>query len=83
VLVRRVCENQGVLAVFMFEKIIDPADCYDHVLQVTGMNNREIGDLLDVDYSSVSLGRSRLRKKIAEEKHIRLLVRRIEQLCQG
>jgi hypothetical protein len=34
----------------------------------TGMNNREIGDLLDVDYSSVSLGRSRLRKKIAEEK---------------
>jgi hypothetical protein len=34
VLVRRVCENQGVLAVFMFEKIIDPADRYDHVLQV-------------------------------------------------
>jgi REP element-mobilizing transposase RayT len=48
-----------------------------------GMNNREIGDLLDIDYSTVSQGRSRLRKKVAEEKHIRSLVQRIEQLCQG
>jgi DNA-directed RNA polymerase specialized sigma24 family protein len=47
-----------------------------------GMNNREIGDLLGIDYSTVSQGRSRLRKKVAEEKYIRLLVQRIEQICQ-
>lgn len=47
-----------------------------------GMNNREIGELLGVDYSTVSQGRSRLRKKIAENQGIELLVRRIEQFCQ-
>jgi hypothetical protein len=47
-----------------------------------GMNNREIGDLLGIDYSTVSQGRSRLRKKVTEEKYIGLLVQRIEQICQ-
>jgi hypothetical protein len=31
------------------------------------MNNREIGDLLDVDYSTVIQGRSRLRKRLLKK----------------
>jgi REP element-mobilizing transposase RayT len=43
-----------------------------------GFNNREIGDLLGVDYSTVSQGRKRLRDKTRSDQNIRLVLERLE-----
>lgn len=43
-----------------------------------GLNNREIGDLLGVDYSTVSQGRKRLLIKAASDKQLNHLLARIE-----
>ena len=44
-----------------------------------GLKGSEIGKLLDLDYSTVSVGRKRLRNKIAKENdgELAILVRRI------
>ena len=47
-----------------------------------GLNNREIGDIMGVDYSTVSQGRKRLRERAEKDKNIRLLIERINQKCQ-
>lgn len=44
-----------------------------------GLNNREIGELLGVDYSTVSQGRKRLRDKGEKDKKIRLLLDNIDK----
>lgn len=43
-----------------------------------GLNNREIGDLLDVDYSTVSQGRKRLREKAEKDSDVELIIRSID-----
>lgn len=43
-----------------------------------GLNNREIGDLLDVDYSTVSQGRKRLLRKSSKDKQVEKLLLNIE-----
>ena len=43
-----------------------------------GLNNREIGELLGVDYTTVSQGRKRLRSKVAKDREIRLFIERID-----
>jgi len=48
----------------------------------TGLNNREIGELMALDYSTVSVGRRRLRGKLFNDSELRDLVRRIEEGCQ-
>ncbi|MBA7543458.1 hypothetical protein ES705_35789 [subsurface metagenome] len=48
----------------------------------TGLNNREIGELMALDYSTVSVGRKRLREKLFNKSNLRDLVRRIEESCQ-
>lgn len=47
----------------------------------TGLKNREIGELMTLDYSTVSVGR-RLREKLFDKSDLRDLVRRIEEGCQ-
>ena len=47
-----------------------------------GLNNREIGDIMGVDYSTVSQGRKRLRERAEKDQNIRLLIERINQKCQ-
>ena len=42
-----------------------------------GLNNREIGDLLGLDYSTVSQGRKRLREKAEKIKELKALLDRI------
>ncbi len=42
-----------------------------------GLNNREIGELLGVDYSTVSQGRKRLRQKISKDRETETLWNRI------
>jgi hypothetical protein len=44
-----------------------------------GLNNREIGNLLDVDYSTISQGRKRLREKAENDKDIEMLINSIER----
>ena len=43
----------------------------------SGLKGREIGKLLDLDYSTVSVERKRLRSKIAKDYDVSNLVRRI------
>jgi FixJ family two-component response regulator len=38
-----------------------------------GLNNREIGDLLGVDYLTASLGRKRLRDKTKRNQNVHLV----------
>jgi len=47
-----------------------------------GLKNREIGELMALDYSTVSVGRRRLREKLFNKSNLRDLVRRIEEGCQ-
>jgi hypothetical protein len=63
-------------------------DSYRQILmemlyRYTGLNNREIGELMALDYSTVSVGRRRLREKLFNDSEIRDLVRRIEEGCQA
>lgn len=49
-----------------------------------GMNGREIGDLMGVDYSAVSVARKRFRASLASDKNILRLMKKIEdRLSQG
>lgn len=43
----------------------------------SGLKGREIGKLLDLDYSTVRVGRKRLRSKITQDNDVSNLVRRI------
>jgi hypothetical protein len=45
-----------------------------------GMNQREIGELLGLDYSSVSVGRKRLREAMEKDKGLGRLLDKIEAL---
>ena len=45
-----------------------------------GLNNREIGSLLGVDYSTVSQGRKRLLNKAVKDKQLKQLVESIEAI---
>ena len=47
-----------------------------------GLNNREIGDIMGVDYSTVSQGRKRLLDRAVKDQKIRLLIDRINKKCQ-
>ncbi|MEW6519836.1 MAG: transposase [Thermodesulfobacteriota bacterium] len=51
----------------------------DLLYRLGGMKNKEIGELLGVDYSTVSLGRKRLAEKRKKDKQLHLVIRAIEQ----
>lgn len=50
----------------------------DVLYRFGGLKGTEIGELLGVDYSTVSLGRKRLREKLQKDRELRLLLSRIE-----
>ncbi|TFH49367.1 MAG: hypothetical protein E4G89_04915 [Methanothrix sp.] len=50
----------------------------DLLYRLGGMKNKEIGEMLGVDYSTVSLGRKRLKEKREKDKRLDLVVRGIE-----
>jgi REP element-mobilizing transposase RayT len=71
-----------------WEQIKSTPDSYRQILmdmlyRYTGLNNREIGELMALDYSTVSVGRRRLRGKLFNDSELRDLVRRIEEGCQA
>ena len=43
-----------------------------------GMNQREIGELMGLDYSAVSVGRKRFREAVEEDRRLGGLARRVE-----
>jgi putative transposase len=47
--------------------------------RVGGLKGVEIGEMMGVDYSTVSLGRKRLKEKLTEDKNFSLLMERIEK----
>ena len=66
-----------------FEEIKAERGCIRQVamylLQRKGvLKGREIGELLGVDYSTVSVGQKRLRERLLKDGTIRQLVKRIE-----
>jgi putative transposase len=50
----------------------------DLLYRLGGLKGREIGNMFDVDYSTVSVSRKRLRGKIQEENDLKRLLFRIE-----
>ena len=42
----------------------------DLLYRVGGLSGTEIGEMMGVDYSTVSLGRKRLREKLKGDKHL-------------
>ena len=45
-----------------------------------GMNQREIGELMEVDYSTVSVGRKRFREALEEDRRLGGIARRVEAI---
>lgn len=48
--------------------------------QYGGLNNRQIAELMHLDYSTVSRGRKRLRRKIETDRNLTKLVEKIEEI---
>lgn len=51
----------------------------DLLYRVGGLMRVEIGEILGMDYSTVSQGRRRLREKIKEDRKLKILMNRIER----
>ena len=51
----------------------------DILYRIGGLKGVDIGELIGVDYSTVSQGRKRLREKIEKDKKLKQLVDRIER----
>lgn len=50
----------------------------DLLYRVGGLSGTEIGEMIGVDYSTVSQGRKRLREKVKRDKHLSLIIKRVE-----
>ena len=42
------------------------------------LSGTEIGKMMEVDYSTVSVGRNRLREKLKSDKHLSQIIKRVE-----
>ncbi|UJS20747.1 MAG: hypothetical protein L3J18_17970 [Candidatus Brocadia sp.] len=43
-----------------------------------GLSGTEIGEIMGVDYSTVSVGRKRLRERLNGNKHLSQMIQRVE-----
>ena len=50
----------------------------DLLYRVGGLSGTEIGEMMGVDYSTVSQGRKRLREKLKHDKHLSQIIKRVE-----
>jgi DNA-directed RNA polymerase specialized sigma24 family protein len=50
----------------------------DLLYRVGGLKGTEIGEMMDVDYSTVSQGRKRLREKLKSDKNLSKFIQKIE-----
>ena len=50
----------------------------DLLYRVGGLSGTEIGEIMGVDYNTVSQGRKRLREKLKGDKHLSRIIKRVE-----
>ena len=50
----------------------------DLLYRVDGLSGTEIGEMIGVDYSTVSLRKKRLREKLKGDKHLSQIIKRVE-----
>ena len=50
----------------------------DLLYRVGGLSGTEIGEMMGVDYGTVSVGRKRLREKLKSDKHLSQIIKRVE-----
>ena len=50
----------------------------DLLYRVGGLSGTEIGEMMGVDYSTVSLWRKRLRERLKGDKHLSQIIKRVE-----
>ena len=50
----------------------------DLLYRVGGLSGTEIGEMMGVDYSTVSLGRKQIREKLKRDKHLSQIIKRVE-----
>ncbi|OOP55097.1 MAG: hypothetical protein AYP45_16735 [Candidatus Brocadia carolinensis] len=50
----------------------------DLLYRVGGLSGTEIGEMMGVDYSTVSQGRKRLREKLKSDQHLAQTMKRVE-----
>ena len=50
----------------------------DLLYRVGGLSGTEIGEMMGVDYSTISQGRKRLREKLKGDKHLSQIIKRVE-----
>ena len=51
----------------------------DLLYRLGGLKGREIGNMFDIDYSTVSVSRKRLRNKIQKDNDLKKLLSHIEE----
>ncbi len=52
----------------------------DLLYRVGGLSGTETGEMMGVDYSTVSPGRKRLREKLKSDKHLSQIIKRVDPL---
>jgi len=70
--------SQALLATGTTRQIVMTA-----LYNFAGLNNREIGDIMGIDYSTVSQARKRLRDRADKDSNISRLIECISRKCQG
>ena len=50
----------------------------DLLYRVGGLSGTEIGEMMGVDYSTVSLGRKQILEKLKCDKHLSQIIKRVE-----
>ncbi len=50
----------------------------DLLYRAGGLSGTEIGEMMGVDYNTVSLGRKRLREKLKSDKRLSQVIKRVE-----
>jgi chromosomal replication initiation ATPase DnaA len=50
----------------------------DLLHQVGGLSRTDIGEMMGVDYSTMSVGRKRLREKLKGDKHLFLIIKKVK-----
>ena len=50
----------------------------DLLHQVGGLSRTDIGEMMGVDYSTMSVGRKRLREKLKGDKHLFFIIKKVK-----
>jgi len=54
----------------------------DLLYRVGGLSGIEIGEMMGIDYSTVSQCRKRLRERLKGDNHLSQIIKKVERICQ-